>query len=61
LPLLAAGDDVAQIARFLKPGCDSYTAAEVLSCLLADVVPVNGLIRPTAHLTPSPSQAATAQ
>jgi NAD(P)H-dependent flavin oxidoreductase YrpB (nitropropane dioxygenase family) len=36
LALMTAGDDVAQVAQFLKPGCDSYTAADVLHCLLAD-------------------------
>ncbi len=34
LPLMTAGDDVAHIARFLKPGCDSYTAADVVAQLL---------------------------
>ena len=37
LPLVTAGDDVAHIARFLKPGRDSYTAEDVLKVLLADV------------------------
>jgi len=36
LALMTAGDDVAQIAQFLKPGCDSYTAADVVRRLLAD-------------------------
>ncbi len=36
LALMTAGDDVAQVAQFLKPGCDSYTAADVLRHLLAD-------------------------
>jgi NAD(P)H-dependent flavin oxidoreductase YrpB (nitropropane dioxygenase family) len=36
--LLTAGDDVANIAQFLKPGCDSYTAAEVVSQLLGELV-----------------------
>jgi NAD(P)H-dependent flavin oxidoreductase YrpB (nitropropane dioxygenase family) len=36
LALMTAGDDVAQVAQFLKPGCDSYTAADVLRRLLAD-------------------------
>ena len=36
LALMTAGDDVAQIAQFLKPGCDSYTAMDVLRCLFAD-------------------------
>jgi NAD(P)H-dependent flavin oxidoreductase YrpB (nitropropane dioxygenase family) len=35
LALMTAGDDVANVAQFLKPGCDSYTAADVLHCLLA--------------------------
>ena len=34
LPLLTAGDDGANIARFLKPGCDSYTAEDVVKLLL---------------------------
>jgi NAD(P)H-dependent flavin oxidoreductase YrpB (nitropropane dioxygenase family) len=34
LPLLTAGNDVAELARFLKPGADSYTAAEVVAYLL---------------------------
>ena len=36
LALMTAGDDVAQVAQFLKPGCDSYTAVDVLRRLLAD-------------------------
>jgi nitronate monooxygenase len=36
LALVTAGDDVAHVARFLKPGCDSYTAADVVRCLLGD-------------------------
>ena len=35
LSLLTAGDDVAQIAQFLEPGSDSYTAADVIRQLLA--------------------------
>ena len=34
-PILTAGDDVGRIAQFLKPGCDSYTAADVIEALLA--------------------------
>ena len=34
LPLLTAGNDIAQLARFLKPGADSYTAADVIGYLL---------------------------
>lgn len=33
-PLVTAGDDVSNITRFLKPGCDSYTAADVVESLL---------------------------
>lgn len=32
--LVTAGNDVAQIARFLKPGRESYTAAEVIQYLM---------------------------
>lgn len=37
LPLVTSGDDVAHIARFLKPGATTYTAADVLEYLLRDV------------------------
>ena len=37
LPLVTAGNDVAHVARYLQPGCDSYTAAEVVNYLLAKV------------------------
>ena len=37
LPLVTSGDDVARVARFLKPGADTYTAADVVSYLLRDV------------------------
>jgi nitronate monooxygenase len=35
LPLLTAGDDWATVAEFLKSGCDTYTAADVVERLLA--------------------------
>jgi nitronate monooxygenase len=35
-PIVTAGDDLAQVAEFLEPGRDSYTAADVLKRLLAD-------------------------
>jgi len=35
LPLVTAGNEVAQVARFLPPGRDTYTAAEVIQQLLA--------------------------
>ena len=34
-PLLTAGNEVANVARFLAKGRDSYTAAEVVQTLLA--------------------------
>lgn len=37
LPLITSGDDVADVARFLKPGAMSYTALEVLDELLKGV------------------------
>jgi NAD(P)H-dependent flavin oxidoreductase YrpB (nitropropane dioxygenase family) len=37
LPLITSGDDVARVARFLKPGADSYTAADVVEYLLRDI------------------------
>jgi NAD(P)H-dependent flavin oxidoreductase YrpB (nitropropane dioxygenase family) len=33
-PLVTAGDDVVDVARWLKPGRDSYSAAEVIEALL---------------------------
>ena len=35
LPLITSGDDVAHIARFVKPGADSYTAADVIDYILS--------------------------
>jgi nitronate monooxygenase len=37
LPLITSGDDVAAVARFLKPGARSYSAADVIDYLLADM------------------------
>jgi NAD(P)H-dependent flavin oxidoreductase YrpB (nitropropane dioxygenase family) len=34
LPLLTAGDDIANLRRFLRDGCDSYRAADVVRWLL---------------------------
>ncbi len=34
LPLVTAGNDITNIVQFLPPGCDSYSAAEVVSRLL---------------------------
>jgi len=35
-PLLTSGDDVAHVARFLKPGADSYSAVDVIEYLLPE-------------------------
>ncbi len=40
MPLLPAGNEVAQLARFLLPGADSYTAATVVSYLLKPCEPL---------------------
>lgn len=37
LPLVTSGDDVAGVARFLKPGAETYSAADVIEYLLRDV------------------------
>ena len=39
LPLVTAGNDASHVARFLQPGCDSYTAAEVIRRLLDKIAP----------------------
>ena len=54
LALMTAGDDVAQIAQFLQPGSDSYTAADVIRCLLNEALPVNGKPYPAAQPSPLP-------
>jgi nitronate monooxygenase len=55
LALMTAGDDVANVAQFLKPGCDSYTAADVMERLLAPTIPVNGAKVLTAQPSPVPA------
>ncbi|MGO8836161.1 MAG: nitronate monooxygenase [Limisphaerales bacterium] len=54
LALMTAGDDVANVAQFLQPGCDSYTAADVVRCLLNETAPVNGARFSAARLSPVP-------
>ena len=34
-PILTAGNEVSNVARFLKPGSDTYTAADVIDALLS--------------------------
>tara|TARA_R110002072_G_scaffold87148_3_gene196866 strand:+ start:1039 stop:2517 length:1479 start_codon:yes stop_codon:yes gene_type:complete len=36
-PLITSGDDVADVARFLKPGATSYTAMDVIEYLTRDI------------------------
>jgi nitronate monooxygenase len=36
-PLVTSGDDVATVARFLKPGASAYTASDVIDAMLAPV------------------------
>jgi len=55
LALMTAGDDVANVAQFLEPGRDSYTAADVLRHLLEKAPPVNGVAQPAAHSVPVPA------
>ncbi len=49
LPLVTAGNEIAHVARFLKPGRDAYTAAEVVQQLLAPVAapaPASSVLTP---------------
>lgn len=55
LALMTAGDDVANIAQFLQPGRDSYTAADVIRCLLNEALPVNGKKYHAAQPHPVPA------
>jgi nitronate monooxygenase len=44
LPLITAGNEIANVAGFLRPGNETYTAAEVIKCLLgktAQTAPVS--------------------
>lgn len=41
LPLVTAGDDVIDVARFLKPGSDSYRAVDVIEYLLRETTEFN--------------------
>jgi NAD(P)H-dependent flavin oxidoreductase YrpB (nitropropane dioxygenase family) len=50
LALLTAGDEVAHIARFISPGTDCYTAADVVRHLLAEPMPLNGKAGPESLL-----------
>lgn len=53
LPLLTAGNEVVNIARFLKPGRDTFSAAEVVQLLLGKEgsSPVSNLGNASAALT----------
>jgi nitronate monooxygenase len=63
LPLVTSGDDVAAVARFLKRGSCTYTAADVLDYLLAGMknsLPAGGSSRgrPQADQPVAPTRAA---
>ena len=47
LALLTSGNDVSRIAHFLRPGRDTYTAAEVIESLLAEDVVATSAASPT--------------
>lgn len=63
LALLTSGNDVSQIAQFLKPGCETYTAADVIEQLLADAPSASAdtapaVLQPTAvPQSPQPTPA----
>jgi NAD(P)H-dependent flavin oxidoreductase YrpB (nitropropane dioxygenase family) len=65
LPLVTAGDDLANLAQFVPPGCDSYAAADVVLKLLPMGwrTPLPNRARPQATLaslsltTPEPPNA----
>ena len=42
MPLITSGDMVATIARFLRPGADSYSAADVVEHLLSKTTAIPG-------------------
>jgi len=50
LPLVTAGNEIANVANFLKPGRDSYTATEVIHLLLQKTEPA---VAPAMALTSS--------
>jgi NAD(P)H-dependent flavin oxidoreductase YrpB (nitropropane dioxygenase family) len=58
LPLLTAGNDVAQLARFLRPGAESYTAADVVRYLLGE--PEVAGVEPACLVAPEPAAFARA-
>jgi nitronate monooxygenase len=41
-PLITSGDDVADVARFLRPGASSYRAVDVIEYLMRDAQPTIG-------------------
>ncbi len=47
LPLMTAGNEVANVAQFLAPGRSSYTAAEVIEKLLTDPREPTTVVAPT--------------
>jgi nitronate monooxygenase len=56
-PLITAGDDLPHVARFLRPGATSYTAADVLAVLLGErpAAPTTLATAPSTPATTAPT------
>ena len=61
LPLVTAGDDLAQIAQLLPPDCDSFSAADVLRLLLPQPEPATQAEKPPSFPLFTPAACAVAQ
>ena len=55
LALVTAGNEVSNIARFLEPGRDSYTAADVIRCLLGSLRAATTGVTPAVEAVPAPA------
>ena len=51
LPLVTAGNEAVHVSRFLQPGRDSYTAAEIIRLLLGKVEPIRSCLEPNDRKT----------
>ena len=60
LPLVTAGNEIANVAQFLQPGRDTYTAAEVVQLLLGKVESTNIPAREDAQAALSCSASSSA-
>jgi nitronate monooxygenase len=50
MPLITSGNDLSGIARFLKPGASSYTAADVVAILMDGISSYTGLSKVSQKL-----------